>query len=323
MDFIGPLPGPPNARFGLALCDLYSRWPEVVLCADATAATVVEFLDSLFSREGLPESIISDNGPQFRSRELQQFLGSVGVKHVFSSPYSPQTCGMVERLNRTVKGAFQAARLSGQSRAAYLRRFLREYRTTKHPATGCTPFLLMRGREMRTALDVLPAEKTSAARERDAKVRPRVAAYQGRYKARHDRRARRPAWKAGDWVRVRHPVTRKLEGREPVQIAEQTGPVSYRLSTGERVHARRLAPGLEPTVAPGREQSSEHGWSPIPDTQSDTSEDPGPLPSPAGTPRRGQRVCDRESPPPSSVPRTAPALRRSDRERRPPVHYSP
>ena len=244
MDFIGPMPGPPSARFGLVLCDLYSRWPEVALCADATASTVVEFLSSLFSREGLPEEIISDNGPQFRSAELRNFLRSVGVKQVFSSPYSPQTCGMVERLNRTVKGAFQTARLSGQSQASFLRTFLREYRTTKHPATGCTPFFLMRGREMRTALDVLPGQQTEAAGRRDAEVRPRVERYQDKYKARYDQRAgSQPVWKAGDWVRVRHPVTRRLEGKQAVQVESQTGPVSYRLSTGERVHARRLAPG--------------------------------------------------------------------------------
>ena len=145
MDFIGPLRGPPGARFGLVLCDLYSRWPEVALSADATASTVVEFLSSLFSREGVPEEIVSDNGPDFRSGELRSFLDSVGVKHVFSSPNSQQTCGMVERLNRTVKGAFQSARLAGQCQASFLRTFLREYRTTKHSATGCTPFLLNEG----------------------------------------------------------------------------------------------------------------------------------------------------------------------------------
>ena len=67
---------------------------------------------------------------------------------------------MVERLNRTVKEAIQSTRLAKEPRAGFLRRFLAEYRATRHPVTGKTPFALMRGREPRTVLDVLPCDPT-------------------------------------------------------------------------------------------------------------------------------------------------------------------
>ena len=76
---------------------------------------------------------------------------------------------------------------------------------------------------MRAPLDVVPSARTEAAVKRDDQVRPQVEQYQGRYKARHDERAGpQPSWRAGDWVRVRHPVTGKLEGKWSFRIESQT-----------------------------------------------------------------------------------------------------
>ncbi|XP_043190571.1 uncharacterized protein K02A2.6-like [Amphibalanus amphitrite] len=228
VDIIGPMHGPPTERYGIVLCDLYSRWPEVALCSDATASTVIQFLETLFAREGLPLELISDNGPAFRSAELRAFLTKCGVRQTFSSPYSPQTCGLVERLNRTIKGAIQSARLAREPRSPYLRRFLGEYRATPHPATGETPFRLMRGREARTTVDVLKRDAPTG-NSRKRAVRRRHRRYQSAYKRRYDRTATAaPRWEAGDWVRVRKPVSGRVEGQPAVQIRERTGPVSYR-----------------------------------------------------------------------------------------------
>lgn len=261
VDVIGPMKGPPSEQYGIVLVDLHSRWPEVALCGDATAGTIVKFLTSVFTRESAPEELVSDNGPAFRSAELGAFLRTQGVKQVFSSPYSPQTCGLVERFNRTVKGAIQSARLAGEPRATFVRDFLREYRATPHPATGETPFLAMRGREARTAVDVLPVPEPQPAPVRSRRAAQRFRKHQAVYKARHDRSSTGPPkWEEGDWVRVRAPVSGRVEGRTPVQIERRTGPLSYRLSTGERVHARRLVDGKAdsestPVSSPGPSSS--------------------------------------------------------------------
>ncbi|KAF0303902.1 uncharacterized protein FJT64_024156 [Amphibalanus amphitrite] len=188
VDIIGPMHGPPTERYDIVLCNLYSRWPEVALCSDATASTIIQFLETLFAREGLPLELISDNGPAFRSAELRAFLTKCGVRQTFSSPYSPQTCGLVERLNCTIKGAIQSARLAREPRSPYLRRFLGEYRATPHPATGETPFRLMRGREARTALDVLKRDAPTG-NSRKRAVRRRHRRYQSAYKRSRRRRA--------------------------------------------------------------------------------------------------------------------------------------
>ena len=255
VDAIGPMAGPQAERYGLVMVDLHSRWPEVALCQDVTAGTVVHFLETVFAREGFPRELISDNGPAFRSRELREYLDRSGVRHIFSSPYSPQTCGMVERRNRTVKGAIQSARLAREPRSGYLRRFLGEYRATAHSATGESPFFLMRGREPRTALDVFGQPQVAEGDDRQRAMRERHRRYQAAYKERHDRTATSvPKWEAGDWVRVRLPVSGRLEGQPSVQVRERTGPVSYRVSSGGRVHARRLVPGRAGETGEGTDE---------------------------------------------------------------------
>ena len=308
IDIIGPMSGPPQERFGIVLVDLYSRWPEVCFCREVTATTVVAFLRQIFSREGVPEELLSDNGPQFRAAETEQFLRSMGVRQVFSSPYSPQTCGMVERLNRTIKGAIWSAKLQGESRVPSVQVFLQNYRGTVHPATGMTPFSLMRGREMRTGLDILPLP-VQPRPQLSAKVRR----YQGSYKRRYDaRRASSiPKWKVGDSVFVRHHRTGKVTGT-PVRVDRQTGPVSYQLADGQRVHARRL-------LAASATECEPAGQAPFvwPSGPAGVTGVSGGAPPPASAPVRPRR-------PLPLIPSEPPvAIRKSHRVSRPPDRYSP
>ena len=317
IDVIGPLQGPQAERYGVVLCDTYGRWPEVALCRDATADTIVQFLETLFCREGVPLGLVSDNGPAFRSARLLEFLSKLGVRQIFSSPYSPQSCGLVERMNRTVKETIQSARLAREPRAGFLRRFLAEYRATRHPATGEAPFVLMRGRAARTALEVTASG--------DAKVRECHRRYQAAYKARHDRTATAaPRWAAGDWVRVRKPVSGRVEGQPSVRIARRTGPVSYRLTSGERVHARRLVPGradmeqglTERSVAEFLVPDPFSSASP-PATHTDqVPRSPGPRVEPIG-------LEEELAPLPAPAAQIGQVPRRGGRRRRAPNRYSP
>lgn len=48
--------------------------------------------------------IISDNGPQFTARDFKEFIRLVGITHVRTSPYYPQSNGKLERFHKTIKG---------------------------------------------------------------------------------------------------------------------------------------------------------------------------------------------------------------------------
>ena len=61
----------------------------------------------LFSEQGSPSTVYSDNGPQYSSKEFGTFSEMFGFEHVTSSPYHPQSNGIAERHVKTVKSLLQ------------------------------------------------------------------------------------------------------------------------------------------------------------------------------------------------------------------------
>ena len=61
-----------------------------------TALTIVQYLHQLFSRFGIPDSIVSDNGSRFIAKEFQEFCKSNGIQHAHVAPYHPSSNGLAE-----------------------------------------------------------------------------------------------------------------------------------------------------------------------------------------------------------------------------------
>jgi len=74
-----------------------------------TFQATIRALRQLFAAHGLPQQLVSDNGPQFSSEEFATFLAKNGVKHIRSSPYHPSTNGLAERFVRTLKKAMKSS----------------------------------------------------------------------------------------------------------------------------------------------------------------------------------------------------------------------
>ena len=94
----------------LVIVDAYSMWPEVLIMNSTTSQKTIEALRNMFSRYGLPEQLVSDNGPQFASSEFAHFMPANGIKHIRSVPYRPSSNGQVERLVQTLKRSLRARR---------------------------------------------------------------------------------------------------------------------------------------------------------------------------------------------------------------------
>lgn len=130
----------------LVVIDYYSRWIEVKHLTSTTSKAVIDRLKSMFVSFGIPQTIISDNGPQFGSQEFQNFMREWGVCHKTSNPYTPQENGMAERAVQTVKGLL---RLENPELG------LLNYRATPHSATGVSPAKALFGRELNTKMPIL------------------------------------------------------------------------------------------------------------------------------------------------------------------------
>ena len=58
---------------------------------DATNKELREFLREQFAMFGVPDELASDDGPQFRAKEFEDFLRRWGVNHRTSSSYNPHS----------------------------------------------------------------------------------------------------------------------------------------------------------------------------------------------------------------------------------------
>ncbi len=90
------------------MIDAHSKWIEVFPTKSSTSTVVIENLRTVFAQFGIPETIVSDNGPCFVSEEFSSFLKANGVKQITSAPYHPATNGLAERAVQIVKrGLFE------------------------------------------------------------------------------------------------------------------------------------------------------------------------------------------------------------------------
>ena len=89
----------------LLVIDYFSRFITVHELKDSSnSKAIVKILEELFCTLEVPNTMVSNNGPQFVSEEVRSFLRRWDIQHVTSLPRFPQSNGESERAVRTVKG---------------------------------------------------------------------------------------------------------------------------------------------------------------------------------------------------------------------------
>ena len=93
LDYAGPIE---NKTF-LILVDSHTKWMEIFPTKTATLTATITKLRWTFARYGVSQTIVTDNGTCFTSEEFESFLKSLGIQHITTAPYHPQSNGMAER----------------------------------------------------------------------------------------------------------------------------------------------------------------------------------------------------------------------------------
>ncbi len=163
LDFIGPLPSAKGGyRYCLVIIDKFSKWVEAIPTCNNSANTVARVVaNQILPLWGAPIQIESDQGTHFTGQVMKQICQMLNIKQRFHVPYRPQSSGMVEHANRTIKESIskQVAQHKNQWIDA-LPTVLTILRATPSKATGISPFELMTGRVMKLPIDpeIAPAD---------------------------------------------------------------------------------------------------------------------------------------------------------------------
>ena len=126
------------------ICDYFSKFP-FLYRAKTSFWSLRDRLIDLFSIEGYPDEIVSDNGPPFQSKEFAKFLSGLGIKHTTSSPGYPRSNGFIEQHIQTVKNM-----LSKSSNTRSFQEVLADLRTTRIGMGLPSPAEILHGRNLTT-----------------------------------------------------------------------------------------------------------------------------------------------------------------------------
>ncbi|KAA3676593.1 uncharacterized protein DEA37_0009144, partial [Paragonimus westermani] len=142
-DLMGPFPlSARGNQYVLVMTEHFTRWIEATGVPDQKASTVGDMvMKHIVANHGVPKAILTDQGPCFESEE---------IKRIRTTPYHPQTNGLTERNNRTVKEWLSAR---GGDWESALPLVLLGYRASVQASTKKSPFQLMYGRTPRLPVD--------------------------------------------------------------------------------------------------------------------------------------------------------------------------
>ncbi|GFO04166.1 Pol polyprotein, partial [Plakobranchus ocellatus] len=221
IDYAGPFL---NFMF-LVIVDAHTKWVEIIPTATSTSSATINILSTTFARYGIPEQVVSDNGPQFTSEDFRAFMSSNGIKHTRSAPYHLATNGLAERMVQSFKNAMKAAKHDEGSMNLKLARFLLAYRNSPHSTTGESPASLMFGRRLRIRLDICTP-----------RIQTHVTGKLQKQEQHHSQASPR-TFSTGDHVLVRD--YRGYERWQHGQISSQTGTHNYEIEISPEVIWRR------------------------------------------------------------------------------------
>uniref|UniRef100_A0A8C6M8I5 Integrase catalytic domain-containing protein n=1 Tax=Nothobranchius furzeri TaxID=105023 RepID=A0A8C6M8I5_NOTFU len=282
VDILGPLPetGLRN-KYIMVVGDYFSKWTEAFPLPNQEAKTIARVLtEEWVCRFGVPRSLHSDQGRNFESKLFRELCELLQIHKTRTTPYHPQSDGLVERFNRTLLTMLtffvEDNQLNWDALLPYV---MLAYRSSVHASTSVTPYKVLFGREIVLPVDVMLGldqgelfasvdEYVTGLQETLTSVVEAVKRHQSRAAAQqkraYDFRATCQFYSEGELVWVRNKLRRrgvcpKLQRRYkgPFRVLERLTDVLYRLIPVEGgpekvIHFNRLKPctSLSAVAAP-------------------------------------------------------------------------
>ena len=260
VDFITKLPVSKGHDSILVVCDRFLKMSYFVATTEKTTAEGLArlFRDNVWKLHGLPESVISDRGPQFAvgmTRELNKMLG---IETKLSTAYHPETDRQTERTNQELEQYLRMYVNHRQNNwAKWLAMAEFAFNNKVHTATKISPFQVNYGREPRMSFDIRKKKKNEKAeefvkemKERHEEARAVLVKSQKKMKRQADRnRKEAEEYRVGDKVlistkdflaelmkRVTKKLTEKFIGPYVVKKIVSENAVELELLASLRVH---------------------------------------------------------------------------------------
>ncbi|KAI8500155.1 hypothetical protein Bbelb_217210 [Branchiostoma belcheri] len=279
MDIAGPYPKSRSGnKYILVASDYFTKWVEIFPMEDETAESVAKcFYKGWICVHGPPQSLHTDQGRNFDSVLVKGLCRLMKIHKTRTTPYHPQSDGLVERFNRTMGNILRAYVASNQRDwDEHLPAVKFAYNTSCHATTGFSPFFLLHGREARLPIHLMARVPTFVGEVHDyveviqnrlplvfKMVQENTQQQQRRQKELFDQKTYGKPYEIGDTVFVLNKqvgkglarkLARKYDG--PFEVVRRIGDLTYEVRNmrGRRqqkvVHFENLIPFSHTQVDP-------------------------------------------------------------------------
>ncbi len=235
MDIIGPLPNTSDGnRYILVVVDYFTKWLEAYAIPNQEVRTIAQKLvDEWICRYGAMQRLHTDQGRNFESAVFKEIIDILGIKKTRTTPYHPQSDGLVERMNRTLKDILSTLVNERQDNWDRWLNFLMFGREARIPVDLMTP---------KPPQEVQPttseyAEKLKKRFKRTYELtRANTKKASERYKDYYDAKAEDKTYNVGDKVWLHVPFVKKGKNvklsqpwQGPYTIVKKNSDVVYRI----------------------------------------------------------------------------------------------
>ena len=254
IDCVGPLPlsKQKNRYIFTVLCP-FTRFPEAFPLRNIRTKTILKCLFKYFTMFGLCQEIQSDLGSNFTSKVFKDALKELGIKHVCSSAYHPESQGALERYHKTLKSLLRSFCI--ENKLSWDENLPLVMYATRHliqDSLGFSPFQLVFGHNVRGPLDLLKnkiykdkpisyvqyvSEMQNNLYDSFEKVKSNLVLSQMNMKKFYDKKSKIRSFSIGDRVLVflpsnDHPFKAKFSG--PYEVVKKCSDFNYLVNTTDR-----------------------------------------------------------------------------------------